>query len=46
VINYILARIERSFYRIDKIIEKIDNESIGSNVIVPFISTLLKKDAV
>jgi len=46
VINYILARIERSFYSIDKIIEKIDNESIGSNVTVPFISTLLKKDAI
>lgn len=46
VINYILARIERSFYSIDKIIEKIDNESIGSNVTVPFISTLFKKDAI
>nr|WP_246484385.1 DnaA/Hda family protein [Wolbachia endosymbiont of Ceratitis capitata] len=46
VINYILARIERSFYSIDKMIEKIDNESIGSNVTVPFISTLLKKDAI
>ncbi|MDX5462259.1 DnaA ATPase domain-containing protein [Wolbachia endosymbiont of Oedothorax gibbosus] len=46
VINYILARIERSFYSIDKIIEKIDNKSIGSNVTVPFISTLLKKDAI
>lgn len=46
VINYILARIERSFYSIDKIIEKIDNESIGSNVTVPFINTLLKKDAI
>ncbi|WP_341820420.1 DnaA ATPase domain-containing protein [Wolbachia endosymbiont (group A) of Cydia strobilella] len=46
VINYILARIERSFYSIDKIIEKIDNESIGSNVTIPFISTLLKKDAI
>ncbi|MDX5495338.1 MAG: DnaA/Hda family protein [Wolbachia endosymbiont of Nomada marshamella] len=46
VINYILARIERSFYSIDKIIEKIDNESIGSNVTVPFISTLFKRDAI
>lgn len=46
VINYILARIERSFYSIDKIIEKIDNEPIGSNVTVPFISTLFKKDAI
>ncbi|WP_341812109.1 DnaA ATPase domain-containing protein [Wolbachia endosymbiont (group A) of Conops quadrifasciatus] len=46
VINYILARIERSFYSIDKIIEKIDNESIRSNVTVPFISTLFKKDAI
>jgi len=46
VINYILARIERSFYSIDKIIEKIDNESIGPNVTVPFISTLFKKDAI
>lgn len=46
VINYILARIERSFYSIDKIIEKIDNESIGSNVTVPFINTLFKKDAI
>lgn len=46
VINYILARIERSFYSIDKIIEKIDNKSIGSNVTVPFISTLFKKDAI
>ncbi|MDR2045806.1 MAG: chorismate synthase [Rickettsiales bacterium] len=46
VINYILARIERSFYSIDKIIEKIDNESIGLNMTVPFISTLLKKDAI
>ncbi|WP_353269795.1 DnaA ATPase domain-containing protein [Wolbachia endosymbiont (group A) of Myopa testacea] len=46
VINYILARIERSFYSIDKIIEKIDNESIGSNVTVPFISNLFKKNAI
>lgn len=46
VINYILARIERSFYSIDKIIEKIDNESIGSNVTVPFISTLFKKETI
>ncbi|MGL9757665.1 MAG: DnaA ATPase domain-containing protein [Wolbachia sp.] len=43
VINYILARIERSFHSINKIIEKIDSESIGSNVTIPFINTLLKK---
>ncbi|MGL9689109.1 MAG: DnaA ATPase domain-containing protein [Wolbachia sp.] len=44
VIDYILARVERSFYSISKIIEKIDDESMGSNVTLPFISTLLKRD--
>ncbi|WP_395463352.1 DnaA ATPase domain-containing protein [Wolbachia endosymbiont of Cantharis cryptica] len=44
VINYILARIERSFCSVNKIIEKIDDESMGSNITIPFISTLLKKD--
>ncbi|OWZ25371.1 DnaA ATPase domain-containing protein [Wolbachia endosymbiont of Wuchereria bancrofti] len=44
VINYILARIERSFCSINRIIEKIDNGPIGSNVTIPFVSTLLKKD--
>nr|WP_218939310.1 DnaA/Hda family protein [Wolbachia endosymbiont of Atemnus politus] len=43
VINYILARIERSFCSVNEVIEKIDNESMGSNVTIPFISTLLKK---
>lgn len=43
VINYILARIERSFYSVNKIIEKIDSESMGSNITIPFISTLLKR---
>ncbi|WP_168464895.1 P-loop NTPase family protein [Wolbachia endosymbiont of Ctenocephalides felis wCfeT] len=43
VINYILARVERSFCSINKIIEKINNESLGSNITIPFISTLLKK---
>ncbi|MGL9761608.1 MAG: chorismate synthase [Wolbachia sp.] len=44
VIDYILARVERSFYSISKIIEKIDDESMGSNVTLPFISALLKRD--
>ncbi len=44
VINYILARIERSFCSINRIIEKIDNGSMGSNVTIPFVSTLLKRD--
>nr|WP_218939234.1 DnaA/Hda family protein [Wolbachia endosymbiont of Madathamugadia hiepei] len=44
VINYILARVERSFYSISEIIEKIDDESMGSNVTLPFISALLKRD--
>ncbi|QKX02347.1 DnaA ATPase domain-containing protein [Wolbachia endosymbiont of Dirofilaria (Dirofilaria) immitis] len=43
VIDYILARIERSFCSVNKIMEKIDNESMGSNITIPFISTLLKK---
>ncbi len=44
VIDYILARVERSFYSINEIIEKIDDESMGSNVTLPFISALLKRD--
>lgn len=44
VINYILARIERSFCSVSKILEKIDNESMVSGITIPFISTLLKKD--
>ena len=44
VIDYILARVERSFYSISEIIEKIDDESMGSNVTLPFISVLLKRD--
>ncbi|MDR2609425.1 MAG: chorismate synthase [Rickettsiales bacterium] len=44
VIDYILARVERSFYSISEIIEKIDDESMGSNVTLPFISALLKRD--
>ncbi|NUY39146.1 chorismate synthase [Wolbachia endosymbiont of Litomosoides brasiliensis] len=44
VINYILARIERSFCSVTKIIEKMDDRSMGSNVTIPFVSTLLKKD--
>ncbi|QKX03356.1 chorismate synthase [Wolbachia endosymbiont of Litomosoides sigmodontis] len=44
VINYILARIERSFCSVTRIIEKIDNGFVGSNVTIPFVSTLLKKD--
>ncbi|MGL9681773.1 MAG: DnaA ATPase domain-containing protein [Wolbachia sp.] len=44
VIDYILARVERSFCSISKIIEKIDDESMGSNVTLPFISALLKRD--
>ncbi|WCR58562.1 DnaA ATPase domain-containing protein [Wolbachia endosymbiont of Ctenocephalides felis wCfeJ] len=44
VIDYILARIERSFCSVNKIIEKIDNESMGSNITIPFINTLLRKD--
>ncbi|MCA4774753.1 chorismate synthase [Wolbachia endosymbiont of Mansonella ozzardi] len=44
VIDYILARVERSFYSISEIIEKVDDESMGSNVTLPFISALLKKD--
>ncbi|WP_341808417.1 DnaA ATPase domain-containing protein [Wolbachia endosymbiont (group E) of Neria commutata] len=43
VIDYILARIERSFCSVNKVIEKIDSESMGSNITIPFISTLLKK---
>ncbi|MGL9718053.1 MAG: DnaA ATPase domain-containing protein [Wolbachia sp.] len=46
VINYILARIERSFCSVNKVIEKIDNESMGSNITIPFISTLLKKSII
>ncbi|NSM56919.1 chorismate synthase [Wolbachia endosymbiont of Atemnus politus] len=42
VINYIFARIERSFCSVNKVIEKIDNESMGSNITIPFIRTLLK----
>ncbi|MDG7055526.1 MAG: chorismate synthase [Wolbachia endosymbiont of Penenirmus auritus] len=44
VIDYILARVERSFHSINEIIEKIDDESMGSNVTLPFISALLKRD--
>ncbi|MDR2548072.1 MAG: chorismate synthase [Rickettsiales bacterium] len=44
VIDYILARVERSFYSISEIIEKIDDESMGSNVTLSFISALLKRD--
>lgn len=43
VIDYILARIERSFCSVNKVIEKIDSESMGTNITIPFISTLLKK---
>nr|WP_242368922.1 DnaA/Hda family protein [Wolbachia endosymbiont of Onchocerca volvulus] len=43
VIDYILARIERSFHSVNKIMERIDNESMGSNITIPFVSTLLKK---
>ncbi|QKX01068.1 chorismate synthase [Wolbachia endosymbiont of Dipetalonema caudispina] len=43
IVDYILARVERSFYSVNKIIEKIDNESMGSNITIPFINTLLKK---
>nr|WP_246210102.1 DnaA/Hda family protein [Wolbachia endosymbiont of Atemnus politus] len=42
VINYILARIKRSFCGVNEVIEKIDNESKGTNITIPFISTLLK----
>ncbi|WP_353477747.1 DnaA ATPase domain-containing protein [Wolbachia pipientis] len=44
VVNYILARIERSFCSINKIVEKIDDKSMGSSVTIPFVSALLKKD--
>ncbi|MEY2392723.1 HdaA/DnaA family protein [Wolbachia endosymbiont of Tettigetta isshikii] len=44
VIDYILARVERSFHSINEIIEKVDDESMGSNVTLPFISALLKRD--
>nr|WP_225537915.1 DnaA/Hda family protein [Wolbachia endosymbiont of Mansonella perstans] len=44
VIGYILARVESSFYSISEIIKKADDESMGSNVTLPFISALLKRD--
>lgn len=43
VIDYILARVERSFHSVNKIMEKID-ESMGSNITIPFINALLKNN--
>ncbi|MDD9331255.1 MAG: DnaA/Hda family protein [Wolbachia sp.] len=45
VINYILARIERSFCSINRIVEEIDNKSMGSGVTIPFVNSLLKNQA-
>lgn len=42
VINYILARIERSFCSVANMIEKIDNESVRGKITIPFIISLLK----
>lgn len=41
IINYILTRIERSFYGISKIVEEIDNKAIGANITIPFVSSML-----
>lgn len=45
IINYILTRTERSFASISRIIEEIDYKSIGANITIPFISTMLKNQA-
>jgi len=41
MINYILTRIERSFYGISKIVEEIDNKAIGANITIPFVNSML-----
>ncbi|OEY87207.1 chorismate synthase [Wolbachia pipientis] len=43
VIDYILSRIERSFYSINRITEEIDNKSVGMAITIPFISSLLRE---
>ncbi|MDN5248133.1 MAG: DnaA/Hda family protein [Wolbachia endosymbiont of Tyrophagus putrescentiae] len=43
VIDYILMRIERSFNSISDVIEKIDHKSMGKNITIPFVSSLLTK---
>lgn len=45
VINYILTRTERSFSGVSKVVEEIESRAIGSNITIPLISTLFKKDA-
>ena len=46
VINYILARIERSFCSFNKIMEEIDDKSTGSNITIPFIRSLLENKGI
>ena len=42
VIDYILSRIERSFLSVSNLIDKVDNKSVGVNITIPFINSLLK----
>jgi chromosomal replication initiation ATPase DnaA len=43
VVNFILKRIERSFYSVNRIIEEIDNKSVGTSITIPFISSVLRE---
>ncbi len=43
VIDFILKRIERSFCSVNRIIEEIDNKSVGANITIPFISSILSE---